>query len=129
MRSIFPGINQIEQFGVLNKNRERENCLNIFFRVFSLFLIFSLSHLPKPSLPHPFLTGSPLFRQVSRPTKSSQPSLCPDDPCLPLVRRLTQSICFETAARTELFFASRRRSSHLAATTDLLQLKASSWSC
>ena len=60
MRSIFPGINQIEQFGVLNKNRERENCLNIF----SGFSLSSLSSLSPTSRNPLFLTlfsPDPLF--------------------------------------------------------------------
>ena len=95
---------------------------------FSFSLILSLSHLPKPSLPHPFLTGSLLFRQASRPAKSFQPSSRSDDPRLPLVRWLTLSSCFKSAVRTKLSFVTRHCSGHLVATTDLLQLKVSSWS-
>ena len=60
MRSIFPGINQIEQFGVLNKNRERENYLNIFFE-FSLSSLSSLSPTSQNPLFLTLFSSDPLF--------------------------------------------------------------------
>ena len=67
MRSIFLGLNQIEQFRVLDKNRERENLVLKFFG-FSLSSLSSLSHLSKPSLlhspsPDPSSSGRPCVRR------------------------------------------------------------------
>ena len=65
MRSIFSGLNQIEQFRVLDINREREKCLKIFK--------FSLSSLSSLSPPETLSSFSPpasfLLRQPHRPAR------------------------------------------------------------
>ena len=61
MRSIYSGINRIELFGVLDKNRERESVFEIFFWVSlsssSFLSLISRSFLsllsPSPNFPFP----------------------------------------------------------------------------